>query len=187
MFERFKKQKGRKVMSEKMMTAAEQSAEATRKAGLAAEMAEMDDAQLADLARRAEVDASAYPKREDLIAAIELKAEEEAAKGRQALREMDEQERLAVSNQDSKRSATSLIIRALNAEFCRDIPQEGRGGSFEPEGDDPRFGGVYDVKNGKYRVAGSDWLFLISGKRLVSAETATEKNGWGGKAVIAIE
>lgn len=174
-------------MSEETMTAAEISAEATRKAELAAEIKEMDDTQLAELAKRAEVDASAYPKREDLIAAIELKAEEDAAKGRQALRDIDAAQKAAVETEDTRRSEPARIIRALNAEWCREIPAEARGGHFEPDSDDPRFGGVYDVKNGKYRVAGSDWLFLIAGKRLVSAEFATEKNKWGGKAVIPIE
>jgi hypothetical protein len=75
----------------------------------------------------------------------------------------------------------------LNAEFCRDIPQEGRHGSFEPEEDHPRFGGDYDVPNGKYRVAGSEWLFLIHKKKLQGAERATEANKWGGKHVIAID
>lgn len=170
------------------MTDAERAAEQTRKAELAAEMQQMDDAQLAELAKRAEVDAKAHPKRDDLIAAIELKAEADAAEGRRAMRDADEKQKAAVEQEDAKRSEPARIIRALNAEFCREIPEAARAsGAFEPDDGDPRFGGDYNVKNGKYRVVGSNWLFLIAGKKLVSAELATEANKWGGKAVIPID
>jgi hypothetical protein len=175
-------------MKAETMTDAERAAEKARKEGLAAEMASMTDEQLADLATRAEVDAKAYPKRKDLIAAIELKAEADAAVGRQALREADEAQKKAVEDEDARRPAPSRIIVQLNAEFCRDMPEAARSsGAFEPDDGDPRFGGDYNVQNGKYRVVGSDWLFLIAGKRLVSAERATEANKWGGKAVIQVD
>ena len=174
-------------MGDTKMTSVELADEKNRKEGLAAAMARMDDTELKLLAARAEVEADKYPKREDLIAAIELKAEADAAIGRKALREMDEQEATAVSAEDSKRPATARIIRALNAEFCRDIPQEGRHGSFEPDEDHPRFGGDYDVPNGKYRVSGSEWLILIHKKKLQGIERATEKNNYGGRHVIAVE
>lgn len=174
-------------MGDVKMTAGELADEKTRKEGLAAAMARMDDTELKLLALRAGVEADKYPKREDLIAAIELKAEADATLGRQALREMDEREAAAVSVEDSKRPASARIIRALNAEFCRDVPQAGRHGSFEPDEDDVRFGGDYDVPNGKYRVSGSEWLILIHKKKLQGIERATEQNNYGGKHVIAVD
>ncbi len=174
-------------MGNETMTAAEQQAEKQRKADLAAEMARMDEVELKLLAARAGVEADKYPKREDLIAAIELKAEADAATGRQALRDLEEEEKNSVATEDDRRPPATRIIRALNAEFCSDIPQEGRGGSFEPDEDHPRFGGDYDVPNGKYRVSGSEWLFLIHKKKLQAVERATEANKYGGKHVIAID
>jgi hypothetical protein len=176
-----------KAMGDAKMTPAELADEKKRKAGLAAEIERMDDTELKLLAARVGVDPATTPERKDLVAAIELKAEADAAAGRQAIRDMDEQERTAVSDEDSKRPATARIIRALNAEFCRDIPQEGRHGSFEPDEDHPRFGGDYDVPNGKYRVSGSEWLILIHKKKLQGIERATEKNNYGGRHVIAVD
>ena len=173
-------------MTEKM-TRAEKAAEKQRKADLAAEMERMDDNELKMLAQRAGVDASQHPERKDLVAAIELKAEADAAAGRAAIRDMEEQEGQSVANEDVNRPESSRIIRALNAEFCRDIPQEGRAGSFEPDEDHPRFGGDYDVPNGKYRVTGSEWLILIHNKKLMGIERATEANKYGGKHVIAVD
>lgn len=174
-------------MDNEKMTAAEQRAEKRRKADLSAQIGRMDEVELGLFAQQVGVDASKTPAREDLIAAIELKAEVDAAAGRQALRDMEAEETVSVADEDSRRPAASRIIRALNAEFCRDIPQEGRHGSFEPDEDHPRFGGDYDVPNGKYRVVGSDWLFLIHRNKLQGAELATEKNNYGGKHVIAID
>lgn len=174
-------------MGTETMTAAEKQAEKKRKDDLAAEISRMDDVELGLLAKRAGVDAEKFPKREDLIAAIELKAEADAADGREALRNMEAEEQAFVADEDLRRPAVNRIIRALNAEYCRDIPPEGRHGSFEPDDDHPRFGGDYDVPNGKYRVVGSNWLFLIHKKKLQGAEIATEANKYGGKHVIAIE
>lgn len=169
------------------MTAAELAAEKQRKADLALQMDRMDDTELKLFAVRVGVEPDKTPARKDLIAAIELKAEADAAAGRKAIRDMDEEEAKRVADEDDKRPAASRILRSLNAEFCRDIPQAGRAGSFEPEDDDPRFGGDYEVPNGKYRVVGSEWTFLIAKKKLVSAERATEGNKYGGKGVIAID
>lgn len=174
-------------MGTEKLTSAEQAAEKTRKAELAAEIERMDDTELALLAKRAGVDPAAFPKRPDLVAAIELKAEQDAALGRQALRDMDEGENRKVLAEDDRRAPTARILRALNAEFCRDIPQEGRAGSFAPDDGDVRFGGEYDVPDGKYRVGGSDWVFEITKKKLAGAVLASEANRYGGKGVIAVE
>jgi hypothetical protein len=176
-----------KAMGKEQITSAEQQAEKQRKADLAAEISRMDDTELALLAKRIGVEPEKSQKREDLVAEVELKAEADAAAGRQAIRAMEEEEGAFVADEDSRRPAVSRIIRALNATFCGDIPQEGRHGSFEPDEDHPRFGGDYDVPNGKYRVAGSEWMFVIHKKKLMSAESATEANKWGGKHVIPIE
>lgn len=173
-------------MGTETMTAAEVQAEKQRKADLSVQIERMDDVELNLFAKRIGVEPEKM-KRADLVAAVELKAEADAADGRQAIRDMETEEGEFVANEDVNRPASARIIRALNFEFCKDIPQAGRAGSFEPDSDDPRFGGDYDVKNGKYRVSGSEWLFLINNKKLISAERATEANKYGGKAVIAIE
>lgn len=175
-------------MSDEKLTAVEQAAEKARKADLAADLARKDPTELKLLAQQiGVVDADKIEKPEDLKAAIELKAEADAAAGRQRIRDMEAEEAESVGDEDANRPSTSRIIRALNAEFCRDIPQEGRHGSFEPDGDDPRFGGDYDVSNGKYRVVGSEWLFLIHRKKLQAVERAGDVNKYGGKYVIAID
>lgn len=174
-------------MGNETMTSNEQQAEKRRKADLAAEMKRMDDVELRLLAARVGVAADDTTKRDDLIAAIDLKAEADAAAGRQKIRDIEAEEGKTVEEEDAKRPATSRIIRGLNAEFCRDIPQEGRSGSFEPDEDHPRFGGDYDVPNGKYRVAGSEWLFLIHKKKLQGVERASEANKYGGKHVTEID
>jgi hypothetical protein len=68
-------------------------------------------------------------------------------------------------------------------------PAGRRAAVSSPEEDHPRFGGDYDVPNGKYRVAGSEWLFLIHKKKLQGVERsrATEANKYGGKHVIAVD
>ncbi len=174
-------------MGTETMTAAEIGAEKQRKADLAAEIERMDDTELKMLAQRMGVDPAATPARKDLVAAVELKAEADAALGRQKIREMEAEEEASIANEDTRRPASARIIRALNAEFCRDIPQDGRGGSFEPEEGDPRFGGDYDVPNGKYRVTGSEWLISIHKKKLMGIERASEANKYGGKHVIPID
>ena len=174
-------------MADEKMTAAEIVAEKKRKADLAAEIERMDDTEIKMLAERVGVDPAATPARKDLVAAIELKAEADAAAGRQAIRDMEAEEGTAVADEDARRGPTARIVRALNADFCRDIPQDGRGGSFEPEEDDARFGGDYDVPNGKYRVTGSEWLISIHKKKLMGIERASEANKYGGKHVIPID
>lgn len=200
MFERFRKMVAaidgqvaattakERAMDGEKLTAAEQSAEKQRKADLSLQIERMDDTELGLFAKHVGVDPEKMS-RQDLVAAVELKAEADAAAGRQAIRDMEKEQGEAVANEDVNRPAASRIIRALNVEFCRDIPQEARAGGFEPEDDHDRFGAgaSYDVPNGKYRVAGSEWMFTIHKKRLMSAERATEQNKWGGKHVIPIE
>jgi hypothetical protein len=170
------------------MTAAEQQAEKQRKQDLAAEIERMDDVELRMLAVRIKVpEVDKLTARKELVDAVESKAEADAALGRQAIRDMEAEEDGKVSSEDARRPATSRILRALNAEFCRDIPQEGRGGHFDPGDDHPRFGGSYDVPDGKYRVTGSEWVFEIKKKKLAGALQASEANKYGGKGVIAVD
>lgn len=169
-------------------TPSEQVAEKQRKADLAAEIERKDDVELRMFAQQIGVtDVEKITARKDLVAAVELKAEVDAAAGRQAIRDMESEEASSVAGQDDKRLPTARILRALNAEFCRDIPQEARAGGFEPGDDDARFGGDYDVPDGKYRVLGSEWVFEIRKKKLAGAARATEKNHYGGKDVKAVE
>ena len=169
------------------MTAAEIAAENQRKTDLAGEIERKDDVELKLFAGRVGVDADKYSVRADLVAAIELKAEADAAAGRKALKDMEDEEALKVAGEDDARPPQARVLRTLNAEFCKDIPQDGRHGTFEPSDGDIRFGGDYNVPNGKYRVAGSEWVFDIQKKKLVSAIRASEQNKYGGKGVIAID
>lgn len=174
-------------MAKEILTEAEKAADRQRKADLIASIERKDDVELNMFAKQIGLDPEKYSSRADLVTAIESLDEDNAAAGRQKIRDMETEEANSVASENDRRTAGSRIMHALNAEFCRDIPQEGRSGSFEPEDDDPRFGGDYDVPNGKYRVAGSEWLFLIAKKKIVSVERASERNKFGGKGVILID
>lgn len=169
------------------LTGAEQSAETKRKDELAAAIAAKDDVELKLFAKELDVpDVDKLSERKDLIAAIELHEEKVAGEHRARLRKMEDDEAAKVNGADDKRAPDAKAIRALNAEFCRALPEGSRSGQFEP-GDDARFTGDYSVKDGKYRVAGSDWVFEIRKGRLLRATRATPENGYGGKGVVAVE
>lgn len=154
---------------------------------LAAEIAAMDDTELGMLAKRAELDATQYKSREDLVAAIKEKAAADYTAGKIELRKMVEEENRAADAQVANRSASARAVAGLNFNFCRDLPEEARSGSFSPIEGDAAFGGEYAVPNGRYRVVGSEWIFEIRGKRLVSAFVANASNNWGGDKVVQIE
>ena len=162
-------------------------AEAARKTDLAAKLARMDATELTLYANQIGARVEAQMSDEDIRAAIEL-TEENAAKAeadrvRIAQMEADEGDKIITENDGL--DATSRAIRRLNTEFCRHVPQNAVGGSYEP-GDDERFTGEYDVPNGKYRVTGSEWVFEIKKKALVSVVRAVPENNYGGKAVVAV-
>lgn len=164
--------------------------ETTRKTDLKASLGRMDDVELGLCATQRGIDPRKFTKRDDLIAAIELQAEDEAnsAASKKKIEQDEADQAKSIASEEDQRTGTAKIIRALNAEFCRDLPHEARSGSgFEPEEGHPRFGGEFDVPNGRYRVSGSDWLFDIKGKRLAGVERATEQNKFGGKKVIAVD
>jgi len=77
------------------------------------------------------------------------------------------------------------IVRALNVNFCSALPENARHGAYETvEGD--RFDGkIYEVPDGVYRVAGSDWLLTLEGRKFVAASRAQPPE-FGGKDVIVI-
>lgn len=76
----------------------------------------------------------------------------------------------------------SLI--ALNAEFCRDVPQEARGGRYGAV-DRKRFARQIPVPNGRYRVTGSDWILTIDRSAFAAAERAVPPH-YGGPDVIPV-
>jgi hypothetical protein len=174
-------------MEPEKLTAAEAAAEKQRKEDLAAEIKRKDDVELKLFAQQIGIDADKHPKREDLQAAIELKAEEDAAAGRKAIRDADEEQAKSVATEEDRRTASARAVRALDAEFCRQVPQEAYSGSFEPGEAHPRFGGEYEVPNGKYRRTGSEWVFEFRKKRLISAVRATAANNYGGEGVKAVD
>jgi hypothetical protein len=149
----------------------------------------MDDVELGLLAKRAEVDAAAYADREALAVAVKAKVAADFVAGKLALHKMVEDENTkADAVLVGQERGDSAIIRRLNAEFCRELPEGVISGSaFEPAEDHPRFGGEYAVADGRYRVVGSDFVFEIAGRRMAQAFAATRANAWGGGKVIAIE
>lgn len=169
------------------LTSAEKSRIKDNVDGLEAEMKKMDDAAVKALAQRIDVPIEKYPERKDLEAAILLKAEADATAGVRRIRAMDEEEAAMIATSDDKRTEASRVVRRLHAEFTRDIPQEGRSGSYEPTEDDPRFGGDHPVPDGKYRPAGSDHIYEFKKKRLVGVTRATAGNDYGGKGVKSVE
>ncbi len=157
-------------------------AEPKRKEELAAKLKRMDDTEVKLYAQKIGADITAAKDRADMEAAIELKEEDtaKAAAFKAAIEAEDAAQARAVATEADKRDPTERILRALNAEFCRDIPASARSGGFEPDDNDPRFGGDYDVANGRYRVSGSEYYFDIKGKKLVSAERAVPPD-FGGE------
>lgn len=170
----------------KPKTAAE--IEDARKHDLAAKLKRMDVTELKIYAEKTGVDISSAPHRDDIVAAIELKEENDAkaAAAQKAIEDDEAAQARAIKDETDQRGPIERRIRALNGDFCRDVPQEARGGSFEPGEDHERFGGEYDVPDGRYRVTGSEWLFDIEDKRLARAQRATEQNRFGGNKVVAI-
>ncbi|MFT0876003.1 hypothetical protein VRZ08_05540 [Rhodopseudomonas sp. G2_2311] len=136
----------------------------------------------------ANVEAAAKQKAADEAAkdeaAAKQKAAEEAAK---KLVDDEAAQAAKIAAEDSGRSAVDRVIRRLNSDFCRDLPEGARSGDYDADADrDQRFSEPYEVPNGRYRVAGSDWVFEIKSKKLVSAFRATDANRWGGKGVVSV-
>lgn len=167
---------------------AAEAAEAKRKADLSADLERKDDTEIALYAAQIGVTVTADMKRPDIVAAIELKAEDDAksAASAAAIKAMEDEEAAKISAEALGGDAASRVIRRINASFCADIPQEARAGGFEPEEDHERFGGSYDAPNGTYRVLGSEYLITIKGKRIARIEKATLQNNYGGKSVVAV-
>lgn len=174
-------------------------------ADLAGEIEGMDSVELALLAQRAAIDPEKYPKREALVAAIKEKASADFAQGKLELRRMTEQQNERVDAEDAKRSPLARALRALNAEFSScvplpvkmfEVPEEPTKadmkmigywvGTFQPNGD-PRFAEEVAAKDGKYRVAGSPFVFEIRGKRVAAIHAANPANNFCGEGVVALE
>lgn len=156
---------------------------------LAEKLEKMDDTEIKLYAQQQGIDVAKVTDRAGLVAAIEQKASEAAAAAVAAKKLQDDEaaQAASIAGEEDRRSATDKVIRALNADFCRDVPPAARsGGTFEPDEGDPRFGGDYDVPNGRYRVVGSDHLFDVKGKKLVAVHRASAVNKWGGAKVVAI-
>jgi hypothetical protein len=164
------------------------AAEEKRKKELHTELGRKDAVELDLYAKQLGIDISDAKTPEDKRAAIELQAEEQAkaAMADARIKHMESEQGRKVAREDDNRDDTAKIVRQLNALFCRDIPQDARSGSFKPGKDDALFGGEYDVADGKYRVAGSDWVFEIRKKKLAGAVQATQANQYGGKGVVSI-
>lgn len=169
------------------LTAAEQAQVKQAMDGLTAEVKTMDDAALKGLAAKIGVEAEKFPKRDDLETATLNKAHEDAIAGVKKIRAMDEEEAAMIATADDKRPEASRIIRRLHAEFTRDIPQDARGGVYEPDDDHPVFGGDHAVPDGKYRPAGADHIYQFKKKRLVSVYRADASNDYGGKGVQPVD
>lgn len=169
-------------------TKAAEAAEAKRKADLHAHLERKDGVELGLFAKEQGIDLTGVTATDDMRATIELHMEAEAKKAAAdaAIRDMEAGEARKIAREAGGRDDTANTMRTLNALFCRDVPQGARAGSFKPAQDDALFGGEYDVPNGKYRVAGSEWVFEIKNDKLVNAVRATQQNQYGGKGVISV-
>lgn len=165
-----------------------EAVETRRKADLHAELERKDTVELGLFAKDKGVDLGGAATDADMHAAIELHMEAEAKKAAAdaAIKEIEAQEARSIARENDGRDDTARTLRALNAVFCSDVPQDARGGTFKPVKGDAVFGGDYDVPNGKYRVAGSEWVFEIKGDKLVGAVRATQQNQYGGKGVTSV-
>lgn len=164
------------------------AAEEKRKKELHAELARKDKVELDLYAKQHGIDLGDAKSVDDKRTAIELHAEDQAVKaiGEQRIKHLEDEQAKSVRTENDDRDDTAKTMRQLNALFCRDIPQPARAGTFKPEKDDALFGGDYDVPDGKYRVAGSEWVFEIRKQKLVNALQASAANQWGGKGVIPV-
>jgi membrane protein involved in colicin uptake len=162
------------------MNKAERAAEAERAAALMKELGALSDAELQKRAEDLKLDVSKCKNRDEVEAAIEKHEHDAAGKAR-----LEAMKRAEADARDREPSDTAKVLHRLNHDFCRDIPQEGRGGTFVPD-DGSEFSGSYFVPDGTYRVVGSDWLFVIKGRKLAQAMTATAANKYGGKDVIEV-
>lgn len=158
----------------------------------AAKLRDMNADQLKQYAADNKVDVSKAESADDVRQLLLEDAENKLSPGEKdqlrkaRLDEADAQDRAAAAKRKPDLSEVERTVVRINLEFCRDIPQSGRGGTFTVEKNDPRFGGDYAVPNGTYRVAGSDWLYTFRGGRFVSAHLATPENRWGGEKVISV-
>ena len=81
---------------------------------------------------------------------------------------------------------------AFNADFCRGPPQDPKSGQHAKDGiytqveGDKYDGREYPVPDGRYRVAGSEWLYDFEGGLFIEAVRASAQNEYGGPNVIAI-
>lgn len=81
---------------------------------------------------------------------------------------------------------------SFNAEFCRDLPQHAGTGQHAKDGNytqvegDKFDGKNYPIPDGRYRVAGSDWVFDFEGGGFVEAMRATKANEFGGPSTINV-
>lgn len=81
---------------------------------------------------------------------------------------------------------------SFNADFCRELPQDPRSGQHAKDGhytqvEGDKFDGrEFPVPDGRYRVAGSEWVFDFEGGAFIEAMRATAANEFGGPDVIAV-
>lgn len=174
-------------MNEIELTASELASVKANMDGLTAEVKTMNEEGLKALASRIGIEAEKFKKRDELEVAILNKAHDDAIDGVRAIRRMEQEEADMIATADDKRPEWSRTIRRLHAGFASDVPQAARSGSFEPDRDDPLFGGEHPVPDGKYRPAGADHVYEFKKKRLVSVTAATAANKWGGKDVKIVE
>jgi hypothetical protein len=78
------------------------------------------------------------------------------------------------------------VLHAFNASFCANLPQNARAyGHYIPEPGDALARQRLAVPDGRYRLAGSDYVFTIAGGRLKEAMRADPPH-FGGDNVVAV-
>lgn len=79
-------------------------------------------------------------------------------------------------------------LRRFNADWCAALPDRAKGAeAVEYSDPDPdRFGAALPVADGRYRVAGGDWVFAFAGGKFTGAVKATRANQYGGEGVVTV-
>lgn len=81
--------------------------------------------------------------------------------------------------------AQAAAVRDFLADFCRDLPQEARGGLYRAVKGDRFAATRVLVPDGRYRVMGSDWVLGFERGKFLDAVRAVPPD-FGGAGVVEI-
>lgn len=86
---------------------------------------------------------------------------------------------------DQIKPAQENVIRQFNADFCRDLPEGALSGLYSARKGDRFDGRRVMVPDGRYRIAGSDWILGFERSRFIDAVRAGPPD-FGGSGVVVV-